>query len=356
MEPLLQKEAIEFLANLSFKVVSRGGTKILQWIKGDMQTIKQAYHIGSGKYIRKYQERYGQLKVLGMREPVDLHSVYTDVKILSEVGVRRYLSAEEMEEAFRESGKRGFQSAFSLKRDGIEVANSHQFMMVLGGPGVGKSTFLRRVGFECLLGKNKSYKHEVIPVFIELKRVSSSNFDIGETIAEEFEICGFPNPDDLVAEALRQGKMLILFDGLDEVPSEYLDHTIFAIQDFVDRYGKNRFIASCRVAAYKGGFYRFTDVEMADFDDGQIKAFIYKWFGQGIDADLDTADRCWETLNKYDYIAAKELAHTPILLTLLCLVYHYSQDFPKNRSILYREALDVLLRAYPESMTGATAR
>ena len=39
---------------------------------------------------------------------------------------------------------------------------------------------------------------------------------------------------------------------------------------------KTAFVASCRIAAYKGGFKRFTDVEMADFDDSQIEGIYQK--------------------------------------------------------------------------------
>ncbi|MEM1250132.1 MAG: hypothetical protein AAGK22_27435, partial [Acidobacteriota bacterium] len=38
-------------------------------------------------------------------------------------------------------------------------------------------------------------------------------------IAEEFANCGFPGPSDFVHSALKQGKLLILLDGLDEVPT-----------------------------------------------------------------------------------------------------------------------------------------
>ena len=39
-------------------------------------------------------------------------------------------------------------------RDGTQVANNKQYLVLLGGPGVGKSTFLRKVGLEALKGKN----------------------------------------------------------------------------------------------------------------------------------------------------------------------------------------------------------
>ncbi len=42
----------------------------------------------------------------------------------------------------------------------------------------------------------------------------------------------------------------------------------------------------------------------------------------------------------------QELATNPLLLTLLCLVFDEFGDFPTNRSELYREGLDVLLKKW----------
>ena len=150
--------------------------------------------------------------------------------------------------------------------------------MLLGGPGVGKSTFLRKVGLEALKGKKGKFEHKCIPVFLELKSFKEDQINIEALIAREFEICDYPYPKQMTEEALKFGKLLILFDGLDEVPASNVDNVINKIGNFVDQYSQNRFIASCRRAAYTGGFRRFTEVEMADFDDTQIKAYIEKWF------------------------------------------------------------------------------
>ena len=85
---------------------------------------------------------------------------------------------------------------------------------------------------------------------------------------------------------------------------------------------------------------------MAAFEDEQIEQFIKNWFQKSRDLEVGTAERCWELLNSKDYRAAKELAQTPLLLTLLCVVYDEFQDFPKKRHALYGEALDVLLRKW----------
>ena len=313
--------------------------------------VENSYH----QYYENYRERHGQVKVfcVGMREPIPLDDVYVGVQFLNQHTVSRYSSPEDVEQAFRDRDSRPYDSVSDKRQNGTQVANSRQYLMLLGGPGVGKSTFLRKVGLEALKGKNGNFKHECIPVFLELKNFKEDQIDIETLITNEFETCGFPHPKELTQTALDLGDLLILFDGLDEVPRSNVNNVIGKIGDFVDRYSQNRFIASCRVAAYKGGFTRFTEVEMADFDDSQIQDYIKNWFASTpdphrhqLDEGMETADWCWTMLNASEHSATKELARNPLLLTLLCMVYDRSQNLPRNRAALYEKALDVFLEEW----------
>ncbi|MGB8699796.1 MAG: NACHT domain-containing protein [Thermosynechococcaceae cyanobacterium] len=294
------------------------------------------------RYIQNYADRHGLLKVLGMTEAVKLEEIYTAVQFLDSQGIWQF-DPNRMEKAYRDSQKRRFQSQQCKKRDGLQVANAQQYLMVLGQPGAGKSTFLRRIGLEALKGQSGSYRHKCVPVFLELKQFRTGEVNLEQAIAHEFETCGFPDPIAAARKMLANGQLLILLDGLDEVPTQQLDIAIDQIQNFADQYKKNRFIASCRTAAYQSRFQKFVDVTMADFDDAQIQQFIHNWFRTEKDREAKTAERCWDLLQEPSHTATKELAQTPLLLTLLCLVFDDSQNFPEKRAELYKQALDVLL-------------
>lgn len=335
------------LASIFSRVVWEGGSKFLGWMGKTLDSkTEQQIAKASEQYIRNYSERHGTLKVLGMREPAALESIYTTVQFLDKWDLRRFESIETLEKAYRQSRKRSFQSKELLRQDGLTVANEKQFLMVLGGPGAGKSTFLRKMGLEALKGEQGDYAHECIPVLVELKTFSSGKVNLLKSITEEFRICGLPYPEEVTTKLLEQGKLLILLDGLDEVPTKNTNEVISQIQNFVDQYDQNRFIASCRIAAYRHNFRRFSDVAMADFDIEQIKQFIHNWFHTDADRQAGTAQKCWELLQKTEHAAARELAQTPLLLTLLCLVYDRAQNFPNNRSGLYCKALRVLLEEW----------
>ncbi|QSV66953.1 MAG: NACHT domain-containing protein [Aphanizomenon flos-aquae DEX188] len=345
-EPFLTS-AVSGVAVPIFQSLWGSGGKFLGMFGKSLdRNTKQLIFNASKQYEQNYEERHGILKVLGMREPVKLESVYTAVQFLNDDAIGDFLSIQDLEKVYRQGNARKFNSQDSQKQLGIEVANKKQYLMVLGGPGAGKSTFLRKMGLEALKVKKGGFKHSCIPVFIELKRFTSSEINIEKFIIEEFRICNFPDPEKFTAKALEKGKLLILLDGLDEVPSQNLNETINQIQNFVDKYDQNRFIASCRTAAYRGNFRRFSDLAMADFDDEQIQQFINNWFQKEEDKQAKTGDKCWELLQKPENQAAKELAHTPLLLTFLCLVYDRSQNFPNNRSVLYKNALRILLEEW----------
>ena len=307
------------------------------------QLIREGKYLFLREYTQRYWDRHGMIKVLKMSKPMDLESIYVNVKCLGNL-VRDYYD-ENLENKYRESKQRRFNFRDDGKKDGLLLANQKQYLMVLGDPGIGKSTFLRKVGLEALKGNKDSYQHSLTPVLLELKNFKENEINIQALIEEEFKICGFPNVEKNISNKLEKGELLILLDGLDEVPTANVYNVIEKIQDFVDRHHKNRFILSCRTAA-RTHLRQFTDIEIVEFDDQQIQSFIEHWFSSELDCKNETAKNCWELLQKEEYKSAKELAHTPLLLTFLCLVYDENQSFPTNRSRLYQDALRILLEKW----------
>lgn len=196
--------------------------------------IEQQIYKATEQYIRRYSERHGTMKVLGMSKPVSLESIYTEVQCLDAQELRNFETIEALETSYRQTGRRGLTRERGERQSGIHIARNEKCLTVLGGPGTGKSTFLRRTGLEALKGKAGEFQHSCIPIFLELKRYDNDEIDIESLITEEFRICGFPNPQPFVNQALKRGRLLILLDGLDEVPTQNLTQVIRKIQDFID--------------------------------------------------------------------------------------------------------------------------
>ncbi|MCY7320742.1 MAG: signal transduction protein, partial [Phormidesmis sp. CAN_BIN36] len=100
---------------------------------------------------------------------------------------------------------------------------------------------------------------------------------------------------------------------------------------------------TCRIAAKEYTFERFTEVEVADFNQEQIATFSQNWFRL---SDPTKAKRFIQKLEENEPI--KELAKSSLLLTLLCLVFQEKADFPKKRSKLYQEGIELLLKKWDE--------
>jgi predicted NACHT family NTPase len=346
----LIESAIGGIAVTVLETAFRAGGAIANQVKGayNETQAKQKAIAAAQTYVNRYDERHCQVKVMPglMKEPLPLEDIYTAVKLLDDESIQYFAAVDDLEATYRAKGRRSFGSSESLRQDGIQVANAEQYLMVLGGPGIGKSTFLRKIGLEALR-KNGQIQRGCIPVLIELKELRDKDVDLKQKIAAEFATCGFPAAEAFTEASLAQGKLLVLLDGLDEVPTQNLNRVVEHIEKFVDAHSSNAFVASCRISAYRGShgtfFKRFTDVTLAEFDDEQIEQFIRRWFRSALDLESGTADKYWELLQKGENRATKELAQTPLLLTFLCLVYDRQQMLPTQRSTLYGKALDILL-------------
>ncbi len=293
------------------------------------------------RYVRGMINRYGQMKIIGMREPRPLINLYVRATVIEKIRAQMGVSLKYLEESF-ELDKRKFGEAIETI-EAEDIANKHDKFIVLGKPGAGKTTFLRYVAL-AMLHEQSTIKNRRLPVFVTLRDWADKGGTLMEYIVKEFEVCGFEEAELFVEHSLKKGNMLVLLDGLDEVSQENnLDEIISEIRDFTDTYFDNQFILSCRVAAYNGYFEQFTDVEMADFDEGQMEQFIKNWF-------LDepkVGKECWQRIK--DNSQYKELASTPLLLALLCITYEDRNDFPTNRGELYKKAIDALLERWDSS-------
>ncbi|BAY00880.1 hypothetical protein ACOWPH_27645 [Anabaena sp. PCC 7938] len=74
------------------------------------EKTKEVIFNASKQYVQNYAERHGILKVLGMREPVKLKSVYTAVQFLNDDAIRSFASIEKLEQSYREAKIRKLKS------------------------------------------------------------------------------------------------------------------------------------------------------------------------------------------------------------------------------------------------------
>jgi predicted NACHT family NTPase len=291
------------------------------------------------------RERCGTMRVLDMNQPIELtgeRGIYTNVNILEKITGRRRLDiAELLQNCNPEDFERfGLNKVTEKRVSGLEAVQRYSKLMVLGKPGAGKTTFLKYLAMQCIEGQFQANR---VPLFITLKDFAEApkQPDVLEYIAQQLSVCGITDTSNEAEQLLRHGRGLVLLDGLDEVREEDTKRVLTQIRDVTDQFHANQFVITCRIAAKDYTFERFTEVEMADFDEEQIAIFAQNWFRL---SDPVKAERFIQKLEENEPM--QELATNPLLLTLLCLVFGENADFPANHSELYKEGLDVLLKKW----------
>jgi predicted NACHT family NTPase len=275
------------------------------------------------------QKRCGTMRVLAMTQPIDANAIYTDVNILDKVaGKTRAEIHQLMQDCGPETFDRFFLGNVRHERvNGLEAIARHKLLMILGRPGAGKTTFLKRLAMWCAAGEQFADR---VPVFVTLKEFADSSHKLG--------LLDFIGNADAMQQVLNAGRAFVLLDGLDEVQAAEHDRVLTEIRNFARNYDQNTIIITCRIAAREYIFEPFTEVEVADFNREQIADFVTKWFQL---KNPNQAELFLERLKTSQPI--QELANNPLLLTLLCLEFEEASDFPASRAELYQRGLNVLL-------------
>ena len=237
------------------------------------------------------------------------------------------------------------------RNEGMKVANDNARLLILGKPGAGKTTFLKHLAVECSKGK---FQPNLIPVLIELRKIRSTEWKLVDALSEELSV-----DSQKTQTLLEQGRLLILMDGLDEVPTNSFRRNVqeqlrrLGVQEQLRRlaqepkHSDNRFILTCRTQIIDVIPQGFTSVEVADFDDEQVKKFVENWFCASGRNEVEIAQQWQAFLDAAKKNPAlKELAVTPVLLSLMCLVLQDVGDLSSQTTWLYRKGIRLLLEKW----------
>ncbi|RME37049.1 MAG: NACHT domain-containing protein, partial [Thermoflexia bacterium] len=237
-----------------------------------------------------------------------------------------------------------------------QALREHRRMVVLGDPGSGKSTFLRYVALACAEGPEAARERlglddPPLPILVPLaayvlelkKRPQETGLPplprpaLEEFIPRYFQGLGLPDLGPLFAHVLKEGRAILLLDGLDEVTSaEERRMVAQAVEALAATYPRCRFVVTSRIAGYDaaplgGDFARLT---IAPFEREDIQRFARQWSlaFEAAGAEPETlppeirqraearADDLFAAVTGHP--AIERLAVNPLLLTILALIHH----------------------------------
>ncbi|MBD2188356.1 NACHT domain-containing protein [Pseudanabaena mucicola] len=328
----------------------------------DVKLFQQNVFKAASNYRRNYLKSHGFIQIFGSRKLSTLSSIYIPQRLQAHTSIRNFDSVDELEEAFSRDLQRGSHTKGNNLL-GLNVANEEEYLTVLGEPATGKTTFLKYIGLEALRHPEGRYKHNLIPVFIPMWKFCHDSYTLLAAIAEEFARSGFPDPQGIAKWLLAQGKLLILIDGLNEATTKQKELSS-NLRDFVKSYPKNRYIVSSRLISYQNSLGQFLELALQPWSDLLIQEYIHKWFTllyqgkDGLPSEIETVDddtldfgqldqaslkaqQCWQALQSNPI--AKELANSPLRLSLLCLLHDRRYSFPSHGSGLYQKAINLVL-------------
>ena len=226
------------------------------------------------------QQRCSILQLLDIHHPVNLDDIYVDVNILEELASQQWGELTTLNDlALTDFDRVGLGTIERSHIPGMQAVETYAKLRVLGKPGVGKTTFLQHLAVQCNRGE---FAAQQVPMFIALREFAEQakrqgGFSLFGYIQQAFPTSGMADPTTLET-LLQGGRVLLLMDGMDEVPNPDITPVVNEIRSFADKYHRNRFVVSCRTAAQRFCLRGFTDVEIAPFTPAQIQTFAQKWF------------------------------------------------------------------------------
>jgi len=261
------------------ELASAANNRLLELIPSKDAKPDIAHLVQSIRAATKSQitETCGTMKVLTMEKPIDWANVYTDVTIVERPHHLRNLSESELLAKVDHKGRIGGLTT-KERKGGLQAVEENPHLLLLGKPGAGKTTFLKRIAFQSAEGH---FLPGLVPWFVYLPDYGAAMLAppagavlLQDFVTAEIKKCA-PHAD--IATLLHEGRLLLLLDSLDEVQHRPKD-VKQQIDAFVTAFPKCRVLVTCRIAASEYLFTKFRDVEIADFTPEQIFAFSNSWF------------------------------------------------------------------------------
>lgn len=251
--------------------------------------------------------------------------------------------------------------AASMESQDIDVLlKKSGHVVVLGEPGSGKTTLLKSY----LLGATRNLLStdlesepygRTVPIFFSLRDFGhlvrgaseASWHQVQQLVGQALEPYGATPA--WIKSALAEGRLILLFDGVDELPSHQTRATALrAVGDFAARWPEVRIVITSRPVGFRapelGRLEEFLVCHLRPFSQDQVHSFLQRIFASMV---LDTArsqelaQDLFRTIQGNASLAA--MASSPLMLWAIALMYLNIGQLPTRRVDLYRSVIETLV-------------
>lgn len=214
--------------------------------------------------------------------------------------------------------------------------NERHRYIISGQIGTGKSLLARKLAVEAA---SKYSEYGIIPLLFDLNMFYETDESLFDLLKKEYQSY-IPDDEPNLAETMaslvghsdflnycKKGSLLLLLDGLDEIPSELKESFLTKLNDFLRSYGNNTIIIFSRPTGKFLEFESFNVLHIKLLSEKQVSEMIDQFVGPYDRKEKEIFKK--NVLERYNYLLwANELFANPLFLSILSskfrkLPYHY---------------------------------
>ncbi|XP_071801319.1 NLR family CARD domain-containing protein 4-like isoform X2 [Asterias amurensis] len=217
-------------------------------------------------------------------------------------------------------------------------------VILKGLAGRGKSTIIDKMAYDWACGEALQQFELVFVIRMSAVEQSTELIDsIFEQVLDEDTGVDKNSLSSYISH--NQDRVLILFDGFDELKTPVLDKALFgSILKILNRKKEREcfVVVTTRPSHYNklvtGSLIQepFTLIRVEGFDKEDIKKYVKRFYSD----DHNKADRLIQTIKSSNVLA--DLAKSPMLLLMLCILWREDSKLPETMSRIYSEALEYI--------------
>ena len=333
-------------------------------------------NVGLEPEIKHYREvveiQHKEIPLAGfktrLRVPIALEELYVPLQAMLDLrgtGDAQFADAADAE--FKLGGQGATEIAL-IDAFHEALARKRRNLVILGDPGSGKTTHLKRLVLACLR-QGPSWlglPDDTLPVYLPLRELEDLHQGIDAFIEKTLDSPHLNMPQGFGKRLLERGRLLLLFDGLDEVSdpkqrakvARWIEGAVKTRPDCIS-------VVTCRFAGYDEASRLdadFLELHLRPMTQEQSESFICNWY-KAVETGLDptpsgiikAAEKALELIERLREPDARstrmaEMTRNPLLLANLCLVHRDRGGIlPKGRHELYDECVAVLLELWRQN-------
>jgi hypothetical protein len=215
-------------------------------------------------------------------------------------------------------------------------------VVIVGAPGAGKTTALRRLALH-YFEQWEADTESPFPVYVQMRHLGEGGI-IEQSFNNFLTSSGNRADEESNLPSLRNTRILLILDGLDEVGEHARDALVANVAKLADSNSIMSIIASTRESGYFWQFKSFRYLRIRPLTQAKVREWTFYRLG-------GSAEWLSFITSLEERQQLQELAGNPLLLSIATSLYRRNSTLPQNRSALLKSYFDALIEQW-DSVRG----